>query len=60
MAYRALQENNEVKFFVQSETEKDVGDGFVEKVSAWDTLVGWAEVVVFDDIGFGKVADKLR
>ena len=60
MAYRALQENNEVKFFVQSETEKDVGDGFVEKVSAWDTLVDWAEVVVFDDIGFGKVADKLR
>ena len=60
LAYRVQQENNEVKFFVQSETEKDVGDGFVEKVSAWDSLVDWAEVIVFDDIGFGKTADKLR
>jgi phosphoribosylamine-glycine ligase len=60
LAYRVLQENNEVKFFVQSDTEKDVGDGFVEKVTAWDNLIEWADVVVFDDIGFGKVADKLR
>ena len=60
LAYRVSQENNEVKFFVQSDTEKDVGDGFVEKVSAWDSLVDWADVVVFDDIGFGRVADKLR
>jgi phosphoribosylamine---glycine ligase len=60
LAYRVSQENNEVKFFVQSDTEKDVGDGFVEKVSAWDNLVEWADVVVFDDIGFGRTADKLR
>jgi phosphoribosylamine---glycine ligase len=60
LAYRVLQENNEVKFFVQSDTEKDVGDGFVEKVTAWDDLVDWADVIIFDDIGFGKVAEKLR
>jgi phosphoribosylamine--glycine ligase len=60
LAHRVLQENNEVKFFVQSDTEKDVGDGFVEKVTAWDNLIDWADVIVFDDIGFGKVADKLR
>ena len=60
LAYRVLQENNEVKFFVQSDTEKDVGDGFVEKVTVWDNLVDWADVIIFDDIGFGKVAEKLR
>jgi phosphoribosylamine-glycine ligase len=60
LAYRVQQENNEVKFFVQSDTEKDVGDGFVEKVATWDNLVDWADVIVFDDIGFGKTADKLR
>src|SRR6185503_11040740 len=60
LAYRVLQENNDVKFFVQSDTEKDVGDGFVEKVTAWDNLVDWADVIIFDDIGFGKVAEKLR
>jgi len=60
LAYRVLQENNDVKFFVQSDTEKDVGDGFVEKVTTWDNLVEWADVIIFDDIGFGKVAEKLR
>lgn len=60
LAYRISQENNEVKFCIQSDTEKDVGDGFVEKVDAWESLVEWADVVVFDDIGFGRVADKLR
>ena len=60
LAYRISQENNEVKFYIQSDTEKDVGDGFVEKADAWENLVEWADVVVFDDIGFGKTADRLR
>src|SRR5689334_2840669 len=60
LAYKLTQEHNEVKFFIQSQTEKDVGDGFVEKVSNWEELLQWSDVVVFDDIGFGKIADKLR
>jgi phosphoribosylamine---glycine ligase len=60
LTYRVLQEGHEVKLFVQNETEKDVGDGFVEKVDKWEDHIGWAEVIVFDDIGFGKAADKLR
>jgi phosphoribosylamine--glycine ligase len=54
------QEGNDVKFFVQSATEKDVGDGFVEKVDSWEDQIDWADVIVFDDIGFGKTAEKLR
>ena len=60
LGYKLTQEGNEVKFFIESQTEKDVGDGFVEKVSSWEDLLGWADVVIFDDIGFGKIADKLR
>ena len=60
LAYLVTQEGNDVKFFVQSATEKDVGDGFVEKVDSWEDLVDWAEVIIFDDIGFGKTAEKLR
>ena len=37
-----------------------MGDGFVEKVDAWEPLKDWAEVIVFDDIGFGELAEKLR
>ncbi len=67
LAYTISQENageekapNKVKFFVQSPTEKDVGDGFVEKIDNWENLIEWADIIVFDDIGFGKIADKLR
>lgn len=60
LAYLVTQEGNDVKFFVQSATEKDVGDGFVEKVDSWEDLTDWAEVIIFDDIGFGKTAEKLR
>jgi len=49
-----------VKFFTKSQNEKDVGDGFVEKAEAWEPLKDWAEVIVFDDIGFGELAEKLR
>lgn len=60
LAYVVKQEGNDVKFFVQSVTEKDVGDGFVEKVSSWEDQIDWADVIVFDDIGFGRTAEKLR
>jgi phosphoribosylamine--glycine ligase len=60
LAHLLRQEGNDVKFFVQSATEKDVGDGFVEKVDSWEDQVDWADVIAFDDIGFGRAAEKLR
>src|SRR5919201_5942064 len=59
LAHVVRQEGNDVKFFIQSATEKDVGDGFVEKVNSWEDQIDWADVIVFDDIGFGKTAEKL-
>jgi phosphoribosylamine--glycine ligase len=60
LAHALRQEGNDIKFFVQSATENDVGDGFVDKVDSWEDQIDWADVIVFDDIGFGKTAEKLR
>jgi phosphoribosylamine--glycine ligase len=60
LAHVITQEGNDVKFFIDSATEKDVGDGFVEKTDSWENQVDWADVIVFDDIGFGRTAEKLR
>jgi phosphoribosylamine-glycine ligase len=60
LAWQLTKAGHEVKFFTKSQSEKDVGDGFVEKADAWEPLKDWAEVIVFDDIGFGGVAEKLR
>ena len=60
LAWQLTKAGHQVKFFTKSQSEKDVGDGFVEKVEAWEPLKDWAEVIIFDDIGFGEVAEKLR
>lgn len=60
IAWKIKEEGHEVKFYNQSQDEKDVGDGFVDKVDDWEKYIEWADVIVFDDIGFGKTADKLR
>ena len=60
LAWQLTKAGHQVKFFTKSQSEKDVGDGFVEKVDAWEPLKDWAEVIIFDDIGFGEVAEKLR
>jgi len=60
LAWQLTKAGHSVKLFVKNQREKDVGDGFVEKVDAWEPLKDWAEVIVFDDIGFGELAERLR
>ena len=60
LAWQLTKEGHEVNFYVQNQSEKDVGDGFVTKVEQWESQKDWADVIIFDDIGFGAAADKLR
>ena len=60
LAWRLAQEGHEVKFFSKSEEDQDVCDGFVQKIGNWEEQKDWADVIVFDDEGFGKFADALR
>ncbi len=60
VAWAVKKEGNEVKYFIDQKDQRDVCDGFVEKCDEWEKFADWADVIVFDDIGFGAVADKLR
>ncbi|MEW5760178.1 MAG: phosphoribosylglycinamide synthetase C domain-containing protein [Candidatus Thermoplasmatota archaeon] len=60
LAWQVKKEGHEVKYFIQSKNDKDVCDGFVDKIDDWNLEKDWADVIVFDDIGFGETADKLR
>ncbi|MCX6769993.1 MAG: phosphoribosylamine--glycine ligase [Candidatus Micrarchaeota archaeon] len=53
-------EGNEVRYYTHEKTEKNVCDGFLEKCDDWKPLIDWADFIVFDDIGFGAVADELK
>lgn len=60
LAWQIKKEGNEVRYHIQSKFDKDVCDGFVDKTDDWNSEKDWADVIVFDDLGFGETADKLR
>lgn len=61
IAWQTLKEGHEVRYFIQAERERDIADGFVEKVADYKVHLDWADVVVFDDtLGQGKIASELR
>jgi len=60
IGWRLKQEGHEVKVYVKKHDDNDVYDGFLDKVDAWEDWRDWADIIVFDDSGFGKIADTLR
>jgi len=60
LAWQLKKEGHEVKSYIKAQTDADVYDGFFEKVSDWEQHIDWADIVVFDDVEFGAIADNLR
>ncbi len=60
LAWQVHKEGHEVRYYIHAKSEKSVGDGFVSKTEDLEGSYAWADVIVFDDIGFGSQADKLR
>jgi phosphoribosylamine---glycine ligase len=60
LAWQIKKEGHEVKVFIEAESDQDVYDGFLEKVDDWEEHIEWADVIVFDDVGFGEISDILR
>lgn len=60
LAWTLKKEGHEVRVFIKSKSDADVYDGFLEKVSDWEAHADWADVIIFDDVEFGPVADRLR
>jgi phosphoribosylamine--glycine ligase len=60
LAWKIKNEGHEVKIYIKSEGDKDVYEGFLEKVDNWQDYKDWADIIVFDDVGFGSIADSLR
>ena len=60
MAWQIRKEGNEVRMYIDENDEKDNADGFIEKTSDWEAEISWADVIIFDDVGFGKTTESLR
>ena len=66
LAWQIHREGHDVKYYIEAESDKEIGDGFVPKTDDWRADVEWADVIVFDDIwvgsevGTGQLAQELR
>jgi len=66
LAWQVRREGNDVRYYVEAESDHDIADGFVPKTDDWRADLDWADVVIFDDIwvgsniGTGEVAAELR
>src|SRR4029078_2051188 len=60
LAWEVKKEGHEVRYHIMSKADREVGDGFVDKVDRWEESKDWSAIVVFDDCEFGNPPDKLR
>ena len=66
LAWQVHKEGHDVKYYIEAERDKEIGDGFVPKTDDWRAEIEWADVIVFDDIwvksdiGTGELAQELR
>jgi phosphoribosylamine--glycine ligase len=61
IAWQVVKEGHEVRYFIENETDREIADGLVPKITDWECEVDWADVIIFDDVlGQGEKADKLR
>ncbi|MBI4583903.1 MAG: phosphoribosylamine--glycine ligase [Planctomycetes bacterium] len=60
LAIQVKGEGHEARYCILSKADRDVADGFLEKADGWEAHKDWADVIIFDDTGFGEAAEKLR
>ena len=60
IAYQTVQEGHNVKFFIKDSKFSDIGNGLIPKSSNWKDDVKWADLIVFDDIGWAKEIKQLK
>lgn len=63
LAYSLQKEGCDVKIFIKDKGVSDCFDGILKKVHRWRDELEWVGrdgLIVFDDVGYGKVQDVLR
>ncbi len=63
VAYQLTKEGHQVKLFIKERGSKHDLDGLVEKTNYWRHELPWVGkdgLIIFDDVGYGKVQDELR
>jgi phosphoribosylamine--glycine ligase len=60
LAWQVEREGHQSKIYIKDADCKDIGDNVVSKSESWEADAAWADVIVFEDTGYGKHQDRLR
>lgn len=60
IAYATKNEGHEVKLYIEDKHSREIGTGFVKKFTNWNKHIDWADIIVFDYTGYGKISAELR
>jgi len=60
IAHQAVKEGHNIKLHIIDSKFSDIADGFVPKSVNWKKDVKWADLIVFDDIGYAKEVKRLK
>lgn len=60
IAWTIKNEGHKVKMYIEKTSEKEIGAGFVRRVQDWQQHIDWADIIIFDNIGYGEIANELR
>ncbi|MFH1959537.1 MAG: phosphoribosylamine--glycine ligase [Patescibacteria group bacterium] len=60
-AWQVVKEGHNVKYYIENQKVRDIGNGFVPKTKDWKNEIDWADIIIFDDVlGHGVLAENLR
>jgi phosphoribosylamine---glycine ligase len=63
LAILLKKEGHEVKLFIKNKHDRQNFDNLVEKTNSWKKELNWVGkegLIIFDDVGYGKIQDSLR
>ncbi|PIQ92673.1 MAG: phosphoribosylamine--glycine ligase [Parcubacteria group bacterium CG11_big_fil_rev_8_21_14_0_20_39_14] len=60
LAWQLTREGHQVKAYIKEKGDVDVYSGFMEKVEDWQPYVDESDIIIFDDVEFGEIAENLR
>jgi phosphoribosylamine---glycine ligase len=60
LSLRFQKEGHKVRMWIQDDKYKSVGDGLIDKVDDYFSSLKWADFILIDDGGFGKLSQELR
>lgn len=60
IAHQAVQEGHNIRLHIIDPKFSDIADGFIPKSLDWKKDVKWADLIVFDDIGYAKEVKRLK